>query len=313
MGLEVGAAQVIRQCLNLQPGERLLVVADTTRDTVGVALFEAATEAGADPVLALLNPRPRPHAEPPPHLARMMEEADAILLATEKSMTHTKARRDANRAGARVLSMPGVTEDMLSDGALTADHLQMHQVMRKLERRVRQAKVMRVASGGGTDLVLEVRGRAWITEDTGSCRRRGQVATLPAGELFVVPVEGKAEGRLVIDVTFQEPLGTPATVKLEHGIATRVVGATAAVAEMNQGGKEGRVLGKVGFGINPKARTGGAPVEAEKAEGVANFAFGDNVAFGGRNRCGVRVQALVREPTVEIDGKVLIERGKLAL
>jgi len=312
-GLGAGAAQVIRQCLNVQAHEQVLIVADTSRDTIGVALFEAASEVGGDPVLVLMNPRPRPHAEPPPHLARMMQESDVILLATEKSMTHALARRDATASGARVVSLPGVTEDMLSEGALTADFLEIHQLMRKLERRVRPARSLHVSSGAGTDLTLQVRGRSWITEDTGYCRRARQVATLPAGELFVVPVEGSAEGRLVVDVAFHEPLGTAASLLLKEGIASKVVGATAAVFEMNKGGKEGRVLGKFGVGLNPKARLGGLPLEAEKALGSANFSFGDNIAFGGRNRCGTRVQALIREPTVELDGKVLLERGKLAL
>jgi len=313
MGLEAGAQQIVRQCLNLQPHEKVLVLADTTRDTIGVALFEAASEVGGDPVLVLMNPRPRHGEEPPRHLGRLMEESDAIILATEKSLTHSRARRQANRAGARIVSLPGVTEEMLSEGALTADLLEVQQVMRKMERRVRRAKVVRVTTGAGTDLSFEARGRAWVSQDTGICRRPGRVTTLPAGELFVVPTEGKAEGRLVVDLWFGEVLGTPASLVLREGTASKVVGATAAVLEMNKGGKDGRLLGKFGIGLNPKARATGPPIEAEKALGTANFAFGDNAAFGGRNRCGARVEAILREPTVELDGQALVDRGKPAL
>ncbi|HKZ48981.1 MAG TPA: hypothetical protein VJ397_09405 [Thermoplasmata archaeon] len=313
MGLEEGARQIVRNCLNLQGHEKVLVVADTTRDAVGVALFEAASEAGGDPVLVMIKPRLRPHAEPPWHLGRMMEESDVILLATEKSMTHSRARRAANRAGARVVSLPGVTDEMLAEGALTADYLEIQQLMRKLERRVQGSRGLRVTSPAGTDLALEVRGRAWNTEDTGTCRRAGDMTTLPAGELFVVPVEARTEGRLVIDVSFHEPLGTPATVQVKDGVASKIQGAHGAVLEMNKGGKDGRILGKFGLGLNPKARASGPPMEAEKSLGTANFAFGDNTIYGGRISCGVRVSAVIREPSVEVDGQVLVERGRLAL
>jgi len=313
MGLEEGSRQVLRSCLNLQENEKVLILADTTRDAVGVALFEAASEMGADPVLAMITPRPRPHADPPWHLGRVMEDCDVIILATSLSMTHSRARRAASRAGARVVSLPAVTEDMLSEGALTADHLEIQQVMHKLGRRVRGSRSVRITTGAGTDLTLDVRGRDWVTQDTGLCRNAGDVATLPAGEMFVVPVEDRSEGRLVIDVSFAEALGTAATVMVKGGVASAIVGAQAAVLEMNRGGKEGRVLAKFGIGLNPKARLTGPGSESGKALGGANLAFGDNVAFGGKNRCGVRVDAVIREPSVEVDGRLLVERGRFVV
>jgi leucyl aminopeptidase (aminopeptidase T) len=240
-----------------------------------------------------------------------MESADLIVLATRRSLTHTHARRQANRAGARVISIPGITEDMLAKGGLAADWGEIHEVVRRVARRLRNSRQVHLTSAAGTDLTFSVDGREWIAEDTGLCSRRGAFTTLPAGELFIAPIESSAEGHLVADVYFDEPLIEPVTATLREGHATKIVGASKAVHAMNLGGREGRTLGRFGFGLNAQARASGPHFEAEKALGCANLGFGDNVAIGGSNACAVRVECILSEVNVEVDGKAVIEKGHL--
>ena len=311
MPLEEGATSILRTSAGLKAGETVLVVADPERMGVGRAIFYAAAALGTDPVLALIRTREGPGREPPDLLAAAMLDADVVLLATVHSMTHTHARRAANRAGARVVSMPGVTEEDLEGGALTADHGALVATMRKLQRRLRAADEVHVVTAAGTDVTLSTRGRDWNFSDTGVASRKGDVTTLPAGEIFVAPLEGTAEGRLVADAFFHEPLHAPATVILKEGHATKVIGAEAAVLEMNRGGKEGRNLAKLGVGLNPRARaTAGLP-EAEKALGVVHVVFGDSIPYGGKVAAGVRVDAILTGVTVEVDGKPIVEKGRL--
>jgi len=163
----------------------------------------------------------------------------------------------------------------------------------------------------GTDVTLSTRGRDWNFSDTGVATRKGDVTTLPAGEIFVSPVEGTAEGRLVADAFFHESLHTPATVLLKEGHATKVTGAEAAVLEMNRGGKEGRNVAKLGVGLNPRARAAASLPEAEKALGAVHVVFGDSVPYGGKVACGVRVDAILTGATVEVDDAPIVEKGKL--
>ena len=312
MALEEGAASVLRTTAALKAGEKVLIVADPEQMSVGRAFFYAAAAAGSDPVLSLIRTREAPGREPPDLLAAAMLEADVVLLATVHSMTHTHARRAANRAGARVVSMPGVTEEMLEGGAVTVDHTQIQQLMRRLQRRLRGASTVHVATAAGTDLTVSTRGRDWNFSDTGVASRKSDVTTLPAGEIFVSPLEGSAEGRLVADTYFHEPLHAPATIQISEGHATKVVGAEAAVLEMNRGGKEGRNLAKLGLGLNARARAAAALPEAEKALGAVHVVFGDSLPYGGKVSCGVRVDAILTAATVEVDGKAITERGKLA-
>ncbi len=310
--MEDGARLILRTSAGLREKEKVLVLVDRETRNVGDAFLAAARSLGADPVVLSIFPRDRDGDEPPEIASTAMETADVIILATRRSLTHTHARRQANRAGARVISIPGVTEDMLSKGGLAADWSEIHEVVRRVARRLRNAHQLHLTSASGTDVTFSVDGREWIAEDTGLCSRRGGFTTLPAGELFVAPVESSAEGHLVVDVYFDEPLIEPVTATLREGHATKIVGASKAVHTMNLGGRDARTLGRFGFGLNSRARASGPHIEAEKALGCASLGFGDNVAFGGKISCGVRVECILSEVSVEVDGRAVIEKGHLA-
>lgn len=312
MGLEVGAKIVVSTCLRIREGELVLTIADVGREAIGRALFAASKEIGAEPVIAIINERKRAGEEPPKHVVESLKESDVVIFATSHSMTHTRARRIASKAGARTASLPGVTEQMMSSGALTADYLKIKEKMDSIAARVRASKEVHVTTSSGSDFSFSSEGRRWITEDTGLCHRKGETTTLPAGEIFLAPLEGTAEGRIVIERFFGEPEGHRVTIQLEDGYATKIVGAKHVVQVMNRGGREGRNLAKFGLGLNPKATLSNILLEEEKVLGAAHIAFGDNSAFGGRVHCGVRVDAILPSVSVEVDGKSLVEQGSLA-
>jgi len=309
--MEEGARLVLQTSAVLREGERVLIVTDEGTLALGEAFVAAAKALGADPVLASIVPRAADGDEPPEPVGMAMQSSDVVLLVTGRSLTHTHARRAANRAGARILSMPGATEDMLRTGGLATDWGKIHETVRQTARRLRGTREVHLTSAAGTDVTFRVEGRDWVAEDTGLCARKGAFTTLPAGELFVAPLEASAEGRLVADVYFDEPLDHAATVILEAGHATKIVGASNAVHAMNKGGRDGRALGRFGFGLNPRARIAGPHSEAEKAMGAAHVGFGDNLVIGGKIHVGVRVEAILSDVGIEVDGKAVVEKGRL--
>jgi len=313
MTLEEGADRIVGQCLAVHKGEHVLVIADTDKKAIGEAIFDAARRLEATPMLTVIHPATKHSQEPPGPLARLMLDCDVVVMATKLSMTHTVARMRATKAGARIASLPGVTEDVMSDGGILADHNEIRRALTVMGRKLRNARNVHLVSGGGTDATFSVKGRDWIAEDTGLATHRGEVTTLPAGEIFAAPVEGTGEGRLVLNVLLKDPLEQPASLILKEGYAQRVVGAKNAVAEMNTGGKEGRNFGKIGIGLNPKARLKGPIIEAQKALGVVHVVFGGSAPFGGRISCDVRVDGIMTDATVEADGRKLVERGKPAI
>ncbi|TLZ98957.1 MAG: aminopeptidase [Methanobacteriota archaeon] len=309
--MEEGARLVLTTSAGLRAGEKVLVVIDEGTRSVGEAFLAAAKGLGTDPALLEIRARTTDGEEPPEPVGTAMAAADLVLLATTYSLTHTHARRSANRAGARVISMPGIEEGMLRQGGLATDWAKIHEVVRRTARRLRGAREVHLTSAAGTDLSFSLEGRDWISEDTGLCTRKGTVTTLPAGELFIAVVEGSASGRLVVDVHFEERLRGPATAQIADGTASRIVGAQAAVDAMNRGGKDGRALGRFGFGLNPQARVMGPHLEAEKAVGSAHLGFGDNLVIGGKIHPGVRVECILSEVRVEVDSRAVIEKGRL--
>jgi len=313
MTLLEGARIAVETCMGVKKGEEVLIVSDTTRDSIAEALFQACLDLEAEPIVARIQPRTRHGEEPPDALASMMLEADVILAPTEYSLTHTKARWNATKAGARIATMPGITEGMMDSGAMLADFHEIRRRMRRVYRKIRGGRTVKIESELGTDLTLSIKGRDWVTEDVGICHQKGQFTNLPAGEIFIAPREGSAEGKLVVDSMFYSRVKEPITVTIKEGYATRIMGATEAVKEMNKGGREGRNLAKLGMGLNDKARTIGNALEDEKALGTIHVGFGDNSSYGGRVRCGVLVDAVMKDSILTVDEVVVLEKGELKI
>jgi len=55
----------------------------------------------------------------------------------------------------------------------------------------------------------------------------------------------------------------------------------------------------------------GVVLEDEKALGTIHIAFGDNSGFGGRINVASHLDAVITSPTVTVDGRMLIDRGRL--
>ncbi len=288
-----------------------MVLVDEPSLAIGQALVQAARRTGADAFLTVLN-LPEPGREPPDPVVSAMKDSDAVIMATRRSLSHTDARREVNRSGTRIVAIPQVTEVMMAEGCLTANHAEVEEAMAVANRRLRRAKTLRLTTARGTDMTVSVEGKSWITEDTGLCRGRGEFATFPAGELLVPPVNGSAEGSLLVDVFLHHPLRAPATVTLREGYAVRISGAQAAESAMDAGGHEGRHLSRLGIGFNPQASLNASALEAQKALGALHVGFGDNRTLGGDVRAGAEVDAVLRGITLEADGKLLMERGRVA-
>ena len=57
------------------------------------------------------------------------------------------------------------------------------------------------------------------------------------------------------------------------------------------------------------ARITGRILEDEKVMGTVHFAFGDNTTFGGRVSVESHLDGIVMEPTIEVDEKIIMNRG----
>jgi leucyl aminopeptidase (aminopeptidase T) len=308
-----GARIAINNCLGVKKRESVLIITDPARDNIAHALFEAAEEKGAEPVLMSMKPRTRHGEEPPSIVAMAMKRANVILAPTTFSITHTQARKAATRLGVRIATMPGITTEMMSKGGMTANFRKIARNISRLHRKIRGAKEAHITTELGTDLTLSLKGRRWVTEDNGLCYKKGSYTNLPAGEIFIPPLEDTANGTLIIDGAFVDKVEKPVRVKIENGFATEIVNAVDIRNELANVGKLAFNIAELGIGMNPKSRLIGNILEDEKILGTIHIAFGDNSTFGGKVQCGINISGIVMKPTLTIDNKVILEEGILKL
>ena len=120
ISLGEAATRLLVNSLGLKGGESCLVVSDPSREDLGRAAYGAAMEITSSAKIRIIPP-PGPAGWQPPNQALLEEELpgyDVILLMTVLSLSHTTARRQAVKRGARLASMPGITEDILIRAAL---------------------------------------------------------------------------------------------------------------------------------------------------------------------------------------------------
>lgn len=193
--------------MNVKPTENVLVVTDTRKLKIAEAFAYAATALEAQTVIAIMEPA-KQSGEPPRAVAEAMKAVDVALLPTSRSLSHTDARREATKHGVRIASMPGITEDMMSIGGLTADYKRIAKITNKVARILEKGETVKITTPSGTNLTMNIKDRPPL-RDTGLYHKRGEWGNLPAGEVCLAPVEGTTQGKLVIDsmgTTVTQPL-----------------------------------------------------------------------------------------------------------
>lgn len=312
---------ILDQCLNLQPDEQLLVLADTDNLRIGQMFALAGQARGAETIFLTYKPRSRHGEELPGIIAEAMKAADAIVAPTSFSVNHTSARKAASNAGARLIFFPGCKEDMFLDGCLDIDYEVQAGVIAKLSNLLQAGREVHVSSNDGrTDLKINIADRHAVPQN-GICHEPGTISPPPCIETAVAPVEYTTEGVACIDgaiVPGGEVLD-PFEIRFEKG---RIV-------SIDASGKDGRLLRdlltsyddeeiyshvELGFGLNPNAKIGrGVELEDEGEFGTIHLGIGNGITFGSTIRASGHIDLVIRHPVVAIDGKVVLKDRELAI
>ncbi|MEK3836936.1 MULTISPECIES: aminopeptidase [unclassified Paenibacillus] len=302
---------VLKDCLGLASGELLAVVADDDKRDLAESVYEAGKRLGAESMLLVMQPRSRSGEEPPAPVAEAMAKADVAVCITTHSMTHTAARKQAAAAGTRVATMPGITDDMFSHGAITADYGQVKALTEQVAALLSAGSRVRVEKEGMV-LSFSIDGRDGILS-TGLYLNPGESGNLPSGEAYIAPLEGTATGQIKVDgsVAGIGALDGPMVLTVEDGRLIHAGGEHGGKLLDMLGDGDGRLLGEFGIGTNNKARITGVVLEDEKVYGTIHVAFGSNNTFGGVVAAGVHIDAVVMKPDVYIDDKLIMQAGEL--
>jgi leucyl aminopeptidase (aminopeptidase T) len=322
---------------NIKAGDRVLVVTDTRHDErVWQLVSTILADIGADSTVAIFDPRPADYYDPPGPVAEAMQRTDVNVLLASTGMLHCDANFRAMKAGIPAICMDGgMTLEAFQSGAVTEDWTAVARMKHYVAKDVFGvgAKECRVTSAFGTDLTYRVDDRIFIPPLPGPDfdpwkvvdfqkdeKRTGGALYFflqPTGELNVPPIEGSANGRLVIDLTMHHLglLGSPIELTVTDGRVTEI-----------QGGTDARILrdyletygddnaymcpAEASVGVNRKAIVRGVQREDKNIFGTMHFGLGTNVDVGGSVKSKIHMDGVVLHPTLYVDGEQRMQDGR---
>ena len=308
MDIRESAENLLMACMDVKEGEQVLVVADQDKYDLGYQVYETALCMNCEALFMCMKNRSVSGEEPPSAIAAAMCASDVVICITEHSMTHTNARISAAKAGARIGTMPGITEEMFSKGAMTADFRKVEADTKRYAQMLTEASTARIEKDGHV-LTLNLKGRNGVPS-TGVYRNPGEAGNLPSGEAYIAPLEDGVSGSMVIDGSMEAigVLEEPLAVTISKGRLKSLEG-DGGTLQILFAKPENGITAELGIGTNHAAVLCGNILEDEKVYGTVHIAFGSNTSFGGTNKADCHMDGIILEPDLYLDDELIMKKG----
>ena len=317
------------------PGQTVAVVSDLgTRREYIQAAFAAAEEMGFDIYEMCVNAIPGWTSVGVPTIGKCKGTLEALMAADMILIFHvplfSKWLREVQAKGVRVQMVIDAPDDLyqlqsppgLKEAILHAQDL------------YRATREMRVTSKAGTDFTYRC-GEYPVMSQYGMADEPGRFDHWGVGLLHTFPNEGSANGRVVIapgDIVilpYCRYVVDPITLDIREGHIVKIEGGVDA-ALMREWLAEGQTgptdrdpyaVSHCGWGLNPQCRWdaialyGDAPERARAAArsfpGNFLFSTGPNTQGGGKRTTRGHYDAPMRNCTIALDGRVVVEDGRI--
>jgi len=304
----------LKQCLGVKEGESILVITDEILRGIGLHIWLCARDLNTDAIYIEMLPRKMHGEEPPKPIAEAMKNVDVVVAPTSKSLTHTIAREEATKRGVRVATMPGITEEIFIR-TMNVDYSYVQRITDVVGDILDKGNIVRIESDNGTNLTFSIEGRK-ARRSSGILRNPGDWGNLPGGEAYIAPIEGSANGVAIVDGSMASigKLINPIKIVFKDGYAIDIEGGDEAnklKQILLQYGQDARNLAEFGIGTNPGAKVSGIVLEDEKVMGTIHIALGNNFGFGGKVKVPIHLDGVILNPTVYIDGNIIMKEGRL--
>lgn len=303
-------------CANCQKDEKILIVTDPQAYPIAQALWDAA-EAYPNRSMVMMPTQTMHGQEPTALVAAAMLEADVIFRATTFSISSTEAKRKACAAGARDLNCSDYDMRMLGSGGLYCDFEAKGPMMDKMAK-LYEGDDITITTPLGTHITANVSGRRSFPQ-YGRSLVPGQTSSPPDIECALGANAGTMNGVVFIDGSIPHPrlglITEPIRLQLQGSRIVEISGGpqAAVLQQILDEYQDEKVfhVGEIGIGMNDACELTGRMLEDEGCAGTVHFGIGDDRTFGGTNACPIHLDAVFRQPTLTIDGTVLIQDGKL--
>ena len=206
--------------------------------------------------------------------------------------------------------------------AVSVDYDRLQALGSQVQQVLAAGREVRITAPNGTDLTFEITRRAVfasdgvISPDDRYAKGPACQVWLPAGEVYVTPVPGTANGTFVADTFFYEgDLIEGLTLAFTNGKLKSMTAKSdiSAVKERYDAAPAGReALAFVDIGINPNIEIPSrSRVVTWMGAGTISIGIGGNTWAGGGNEVPYGLYSHLLTGTLKVDGRMLVDQGKL--
>jgi leucyl aminopeptidase (aminopeptidase T) len=360
--IKEAARIAVRESLRVKESEQVLIITNPQGEVSAIAqaLYDAAAECGARPVLVYQELKNQFDFAESAVIAAFGAKPDVVISMSaeklgkdpagtaapyqygEKQYDHVFHLQQYGYKSCRGFWSPSTTAESFVR-TVPVDYALLKKRCAAVKSVLDRAEALRVTAPSGTDIFIPVAGRSAFSDD-GDFSSGGAGGNLPAGETFVSPANGRAEGIIVYDGSislFEGDLVIAAPIRcavkggfvvnIEGGreaelLLETIGGAETRALEFEKAGKlpagsgeiyrrNARNIGELGIGLNPEARITGHMLEDEKAFRTCHFAIGSN--YDEDAPALIHLDGLVKEPDITAimpgGAEIIIEeKGRLA-
>ncbi len=361
--LDEAAEIAVEQVLGVKRGEKVLIVTNPQHDVSAIshALYDSTVKKGGRPVLIYQPIKTQLDFTEPAVIEAIRSDPDVFI-----SMSANKLGKDEKaiqeplvwddmsylhifhyllygKKSLRAFWSPSITAKLFAE-TVPVDYNRMKEECEAVAAIFDGGESVRVTNPKGTNISFSIRGRKGMKDD-GDFTTPGNGGNLPAGETFISPVVGSAEGIIVFDGSMSVYDGViiieePIKVSVQEGYVTKVEGGKEAeeLRETLERGrakafdfeKEGKILpgkgeelarnagniGELGIGLNPAAEIAGNMLVDEKVYRTCHIALGSN--YDEDAKALIHLDGLITEPEITVinaqgDEQILMSAGELRL
>ena len=338
---EVNPAKLVQlyrrelELCQVQKGETIAVVSDlATRREYIQAAFAAADDLGADIYELCVNSLPSWTKVGVPTIGQCKGTLEAVCAADLVVVFHvplfTRWLKDVMDGGTRVLMIIDAPDDLEQLMAPRG----LKEACKHAESLYKKTRSVRVSSKAGTDLTYQC-GEYPVMTQWGYADERAHFDHWGGGHIHTFPNEGSARGTVVLQpgdiviLPYCRYVADPVKLEIREGHIVKVEGAMDAklMRDWLEDGKSSAAdrdpyaVSHLGWGMNPQALWYGIALHGDTPErhraaartfpGNFLFSTGPNTQGGGRRNTRGHYDVPMRDCTVELDGRKVIEDGRI--
>ena len=315
----VGLKSIFRACDVVHPKDKVLVIADDDGKSMwlGYLCLGTIKSMGGEANLIVMDPPEQRAAEPPVTVSAAMKTVNVCIRVSDKApLVHTTARKEASALGVRYCPIEIPVEE-IKMGASAKEVKLIKRRTEKLAEILGKSKTARITTPEGTDLTVSIAGRPPVPLHPLS----PLVAGIPAyAEAAVAPIEGTAEGKIVVDIAFIDwccLLREPMHLTVKKGKVVDIKGYQPEVEKVSKvldTYENANNIGELGIGTSHTIPLPIYGIRRDAARiGTAHFALGRNNDIGGNTLSEIHWDMLMNQATVELDAKVVLKAGKFLI